>query len=121
MRGFDKLEPADVEVSLSGCASDSRQRGGEDRLDQAELVGFDGSAQRDLVAGVSDGDLDPRHVLCGGDQAPIFLTTGRFRLFAHRSAPRLSARELHAEQVLDPNDPDFFLLEQRSRRCQERP
>ena len=39
----------------------------------------------------------------------------------HRQAPSFSLHQLHAEQLLDPNDPALFLLDQGSRRHQERP
>ena len=78
MRRFDKLESADLEVSRVGRVSDSRQWRNEDRLYQPEFVGFHSSAQRDLVAGVGDRDLDPRLALRARDQASVFLTAGRF-------------------------------------------
>src|SRR5208283_4013305 len=81
MRRRDELEPADVEVSLFGYVSKSLRRGHEDRLDQAELVGFDCAAKRDVVARVRDGDLDSRLVLRGGDQALVLFAADRFSGF----------------------------------------
>ena len=121
MRRFDQLEPADIQASFVGRVSNSRQGGDEYRLDQPELVGFDGSAQREVVAGVRDCDLDSCLALRGGDQAPVFRTADRLRPLVHRSAPRVSARELDAEQVLDPSNAALFFLRQASRRRQERP
>ena len=63
---------ARVKASRSAIPAENTNPSTPPKAATSELVGFDGSAQRDLVAGVSDGDLDPRHALCGGDQAPIF-------------------------------------------------
>src|SRR5271165_3904657 len=90
MRRRDELEPADVEVSLFGYVSKSLRRGHEDRLDQAELVGVDCAAKRDVVARVRDGDLDSCLVLRGGDQALVLFAANRFtgfRRVSHVQSP----------------------------------
>ena len=71
------------------CASNALRRGDEDRLDQAKLVGFDGAAQRDVVARVRDGHFDPGRTLRRGDQAPIFFAADRSGLRRPLSASLL--------------------------------
>ena len=77
-------------MSLFGHVPKALRRGDEDRLDQAELKGFNCAAKRDVVARVRDGDLDPRLSLRGGDQALILFPANRlsgFGLVSHVRSP----------------------------------
>src|SRR5271166_3673274 len=105
VRRRDKLEPADVEISLFGCVSNALRRADQDRIDEPELVGFDRAAKRDVVARVRDSHFDSRRLLGRGDQSLVLVGASRLVslwLVGHLRLPPSGLRQLHAKRRLDP-------------------
>ena len=71
VRRIDDFEGGDVDPELGRDRRDARAGPDQDRTDQAQLRGFDGAAQRALVAGMRHGAGRRRQPLAAGDQGIV--------------------------------------------------
>ena len=114
--------------SFSRSATSRMRASGPTRIgcDEAQARGLDGAFQRDLVAGMRDGDADARQLLRSCDQPLVFLMASRpSALFGRRQAWALSCcradlSDIRAEQRFDARQAAFGFVGAASPRAVER-
>ena len=72
VRCIDAAETGEIDAYGSGRRRELSGRRHEDRLHEVEFGGLDRRAERDGVAGMGDGDAEPRQRLRRRDQPVIF-------------------------------------------------
>jgi hypothetical protein len=72
MLGVDDLDLSQIEACLRADVADLRGRSDELRLDEADLVGFDGSRERRRLARMRDGRRNRRQSLGFRKQLFVF-------------------------------------------------